>query len=307
MKNVFTNSELPHIYASNTQDAGRTSDNNFYFERGIIYSYGRHFPIAARVNELHDTYLMTTRRYSNTTARHISLVRQALRHARLIYCNNPADNISVNLQSLKSNIENAYIRADRVKYPEGRGKGQIAKISNEIQGYINEAVKLIELQNELSAINADYEIMVIPEWCSLSDNLLAAAKAFADMKKVEAERLAKERAEKERKELRKVRDYLKDWLTDNTMRIIAGFNKLPVVCRIVGEDIQTSHGAIVPIQAIKDAGLWNKIQGSYTDKTVEEYDLHISHYHGVKLDKGNMVIGCHSFAYKELARIAGIA
>ena len=46
MKNIFTNSELAHTYANQSQQSGRNSSGSFYFDGKAIYSYGRHFPIA---------------------------------------------------------------------------------------------------------------------------------------------------------------------------------------------------------------------------------------------------------------------
>lgn len=83
MKQVFNNSEVPHIWASQRQDKGRNSQGNFYFEYGTIYSYGGHFPIATI--EGRDVFF-TLRSYSNTTAKHIGAARQAASHLNFIYC-----------------------------------------------------------------------------------------------------------------------------------------------------------------------------------------------------------------------------
>ena len=60
----------------NCQDANECRrGSNFYYEGDTIYSYGSHFPIAVR----HRGYtLCTTRGYSNSTARHMSYVRQVM-------------------------------------------------------------------------------------------------------------------------------------------------------------------------------------------------------------------------------------
>ena len=78
MKNVFTNRELPHIWAHQSQESGRA--HNMFFDRGTIYSYGWHFPMARHVVDKFGgkCVLFTTEDYSNTTARHKSITRRAI-------------------------------------------------------------------------------------------------------------------------------------------------------------------------------------------------------------------------------------
>ena len=80
MKNVFDNASVAVVFAARTQSAGRNSSGSFYFTDNVIYSYGSHFPIAKIVG---DTVLITSRSYSNTTARHVSHVRSAFRSTTL--------------------------------------------------------------------------------------------------------------------------------------------------------------------------------------------------------------------------------
>lgn len=305
MKKVFDNSELPHVFARDTQIEGRNSGGSMFFEDGTFYSYGRHFAIAKRV--MPGVYLFTTRSYSPTTARHISRVRQALRGSRLVYCTDPSNSVASNVLDLRGDVESAYLRAASVKYPDGRGKGQIARISAEIVGYIEQARALIALQHELSTLTDDKTCapMDTPAWCAASDNVLLAAQAFAAQKAKDDQARDKAREAARKVELSKARAALKDWVSDNTMQIPAGAYQLPVVCRILGDGIlQTSHGARVPVAAIKSARLWALITGK---RPADYPDMMIGDYKGVKIDaKGDMSIGCHNFAFAELRRIAAI-
>lgn len=77
MKRVFRNhDEVCHVWAQQTQSQGRAG--NIFFEGKSIYSYGRHFEMARFVDD--ETVFITTRGYSVSTARHLSLVRRAVRH-----------------------------------------------------------------------------------------------------------------------------------------------------------------------------------------------------------------------------------
>lgn len=61
--------------------AGATSGrgSNLFIEGDTIYSYGYHFPVARRTGG--GTANLTTQKYSQSTARHVSIVSGALHRA----------------------------------------------------------------------------------------------------------------------------------------------------------------------------------------------------------------------------------
>lgn len=90
VKKVFSGfSDLAHKWAQQTQEEGRCS--NGFFEGDIIYSYGKHFPIARiYTNEKGErTVFFTTRTYSSTTAKHIRYTDNACSHMDMLYMSNP--------------------------------------------------------------------------------------------------------------------------------------------------------------------------------------------------------------------------
>jgi hypothetical protein len=76
MKTVFSNSEIVHIFAQQSQQSGRSG--NMFFEGNKIYSYGRHYLLAEILSET-NTIVINDKGYSNTTQKHISLITQATR------------------------------------------------------------------------------------------------------------------------------------------------------------------------------------------------------------------------------------
>jgi hypothetical protein len=105
-----TNSEIAHIWANQLEYRGQQS--NLFFERSVIYSYGYHFPIAKHID--YKTVLITMRGYSNSTAKHIRFVENAISHKDLIYCNDPTKshehNISefiIDIKKVAANLVNA--------------------------------------------------------------------------------------------------------------------------------------------------------------------------------------------------------
>lgn len=120
MKNVFQNSEIAHIWANQSQNSGRNSDNNLYFQNGKIYSYGNHFVIAKHVVNIEglNGVLFTERSYSNTTAKHISIVRQAVSHKNIIYCYYPDGLNEQNFNCWLKEVEDILPNLMKAKKPE---------------------------------------------------------------------------------------------------------------------------------------------------------------------------------------------
>lgn len=87
MRKVVKAQDVAHLFANQLQDEAMTPNRSFYFEGKSIYSYDSHFCIATFVDD--NTLLFTTRGYSNTTAKHIKVVRHATSHIKKIYCAYP--------------------------------------------------------------------------------------------------------------------------------------------------------------------------------------------------------------------------
>ena len=68
----YNNKSLADAFARGVTDG---KANNLFIERGVLYSYGYHFPIAVTKNG--KTYVNGDR-YSPSTARHQSYLRTAL-------------------------------------------------------------------------------------------------------------------------------------------------------------------------------------------------------------------------------------
>ena len=129
MKTVFSNQELFHIYASGAQEYGRSANGNVYFENGVLYSYGKHFPIAL---EYGGKYLFTRDSYSVTTSKHVSQARSALRHRDCIEL--PALRVIQELLFIKERAKHGhnpkYYKQDLPKQAAAYCKGMAREIKN---------------------------------------------------------------------------------------------------------------------------------------------------------------------------------
>jgi len=78
-KTVFSNSQLAHVWAQQTQSDGRNSNGSLYFNGTEIWSYGSHYR-AAQIHTVKGKKLalVNSRGYSPTTGQHLSDIRNAL-------------------------------------------------------------------------------------------------------------------------------------------------------------------------------------------------------------------------------------
>ena len=131
-----TNLEICKAFARGDSESYCNFYNNIFFETDLqdnrtLYSYGHHFAIA-RIDPAGNCFF-TTRSYSVTTAKHISLAASALRYYKLINCPYP-DNSAKSFEYWRKELE--YIEKDLVRARNKARRGDaINKIVNEIKTY----------------------------------------------------------------------------------------------------------------------------------------------------------------------------
>jgi hypothetical protein len=79
-RHVFSNREIPHLWAHQTQGEARNGTGSFYFRGATIYSYGSHFPIATHVrgSQGQPGILFTSEKNSVTTSQHMGMVHRSI-------------------------------------------------------------------------------------------------------------------------------------------------------------------------------------------------------------------------------------
>lgn len=85
MKTVFNGSMVAHVWAQQSQESGRNAGRSFSFEGEVLYSYAT--PIAAftKAADGSPVVLMSSHRYSVTTAKHMSEARRAVRSQTQVF------------------------------------------------------------------------------------------------------------------------------------------------------------------------------------------------------------------------------
>lgn len=284
MKTVFTNREVPHIWAQQSQREGRGS--HLFFEGPTIYSYGRHFPIAHFIDR--DTVLFTTRRYSMSTAKHISYTRRAIRDGvKIIYVCDPAatdqtENVTHLVQDTMSLARTAR-RAHKVNrdryYAEVEGNtAAIAEIIQRFKVKVPSAVKV--------------------EWALLKSKAFdREGWARYDARRAEIEAETKRAAEKARKEAEAAAlDRLNEWKAGENVRAP---HTQDIHLRATEDNIETSWGASIPKTIARK--LWTRIKAG---QSVSEMNL--GHYRANGYQSGILQVGCHRVRIEEMERLSKI-
>ncbi len=274
MKNIFTNSELAHTYANQSQQRGRTSSGSFYFEGKTIYSYGQHFPIANIVtnDKGEEVMLFTYRNYSNTTSKQISIVRSATRQYKKIYCHTPKGNHSTNFDNWLKLAKQQAEKLKKAKKPEL---------------YLNE---LNRLNSEVSEYTQFFSLE-IPQYLisvlSIKDKneyLQYESKAVEFAKIEEAKRL------KEQK--KKFKEDIKKWFNLETSRLYTTYKY--DFLRINDNRIETTQAVQIPL------AIGKKLYELIRDNKLSVGDK-VLNYSVNEIGK-EIKIGCHTFKQSYLLK-----
>ncbi len=303
-KHVFDTSEIPHLWAHKTQGDARNKQGNFYFEDGVIYSFGRHFPIARHItgSQGQPGVILTTRTYSSTTGGHVHAVRNAIPDTIPVFNANPGDySHSEILSEYKKRLAGVIEDATAPRLRDAtRAKHYDAAVA--IVEEANRYAEFVGIKSRLSMpVSGDIE--------ALKET---ARKTEAARVKAEREKRERERAEvqaymeahaahfrrwRETGDDVYVHDGAQHWLRFPTEAML----------RVIGNDeVVTSHGARVPMEhaeraykivaALRRAGKTYKRNG---------HSLHIGHYVIDSVDaEGTVKAGCHVILWAEIERLA---
>lgn len=300
MKTVFSNHELPHIWARQTQQNGRSG--SMFFEGTKIYSYGRHFCMANIIKP--GIVLFTDRTYSVSTAKHLSQTHGAVSHMEFITVPHPEnenlfDNLNAWVNRIKSQIEDIENPRKRPQTKEA-AKGELSNLVRNIERFFEVTGQSANKKSKYeSEENTRKEFLL---YFDVAKNLQALPELKAKLeRKAKAEKKAQEKRDAERRAER-LKDLLQ-WRAGSKRNIYGGrFDGEPVYLRAtrnsinLPDEIQTSRGASVSYNAGKL--LFQAIQAG---RDVKGYD--IDGYTVISVN-GTLKIGCHEIDMKEVNRFA---
>jgi 3-methyladenine DNA glycosylase Mpg len=272
MRNVFSNSELAHTYANQTQNSGRSS--SMFFEGRTIYSYGYHFPICSiTTNEKGETALLfTTRGYSNTTGKHITIVRSATKQYKKIYCNNPKGTHEENFKAWLNSSEQIAKGLINARKPE--------KYLTEIAYNKGQA----EQYSEFFGIGIPQNLQDVFNISNKQEYLKLYEKQI-EFEKQEAKRRLREQKIQ-------FKEQFKKWLNEETDRLYTNYKY--DFLRIKDDRVETTQAVKIPLELAKRLYLSIKNGSLSVGDKILNYSI----------DKvgQEIKIGCHTFTKPYLLR-----
>lgn len=274
-----TNAEIAHIWANELNYKGQ--QGNLFFQGKTVYSYGYHFAIAKHID--YKTVLITTRGYSNSTAKHIQLVKQAISHKDKIYCFNPTGSHDENINRFIIEINNIAMKLIRATKPE--------KYLLEIDYIKNRLYKYLEYFN----------LKLSKEQASKID--IKSKEDFAEKVKIEQAKIEKE----EKKLIAKgkklypiyvhnFRNGLKNEFTALESKYLGKYIMSignPVLFKIKETEIESTKGIKIPINIAK------RYINKFLNNELRQLDQ-ILNYTILKVDKNSLVVGCHNIFKNEI-------
>jgi hypothetical protein len=274
-----TNSEIAHIWANQLEYKGQ--QGNLYYSGSIIYSYGYHFAIAKHID--YKTVLMTNRGYSNSTAKHINLVRSAISHKDVIYCNDPTKSHDHNISEFINQIVYQAGFLVNAKKPE-KYLFNIDNIKTKLDQYIGYFNLKLD-KKQLEKINI----------YSKEDYLKVFEKQNKAIIKAEKKEIALG------KKLYPVfvnnfRNNLKNDFTNIEQKALHKYNNLiggPILFKITSSGIQSSKGINLTIEVAK------RYINKFLSHEIKVADK-ILNYSVDQINKDFIKIGCHNIYRNEI-------
>lgn len=305
MKHVFNTNEVAHIWAAQKQYEGRNSGGNFYFEKEIIYSYGRHFPIARIVG---NDVLFTLRRYSSSTDKHTYKTRSAISHKNIIWCYYVPTYLTKDCYEHTQNI-NEWKAKIKILFGE-LGNKRIRDIKGRIDD-INCHINRLNIYCSFFKIKVkDKELKSLLK--------MAASPAF-----VESAREAKDKAnaahERKMKEAAKAYEqYIILWRNSDNKAISDMPDKTKELCNLYNRTanpytrlrynaaqnrVETSKGVQIPVEIAKRA--FTALNGCIEGEC-NELDIPVLDYTITKTTKEALIAGCHTIPKEDVNYIANL-
>lgn len=283
MKKVFSNSEICHVFAQQTQEECKTTTNNIFFYGKQIYSYGYHYLLAEVIND--NSILINNTGYSSSTGKHINLITNATRQYKQHFyndvCLNNVYNSILSYSKSRINARKKEIYAlEIIKKFESllSFANEFKKVPTSNSSMQDSFITLIELKKneKFKEIKKIYKAIVKDK-----DKFIEAGK--------ERDKKAKLKAKKEYKDLLiKFFNYEIEYIT----------RKVPEDYLRISKDktrIETTQGVKINIQDAKN--LYKMIQEGKDIKGTR-----INNYTIISLN-GTLKIGCHNINVENMHEI----
>lgn len=262
-------------------DHGKTN-GAVYVDNGILYSYGRHFPLGIRCGSIdgRPAYLLNSRQYSVTTSKHQSWTRSATHHGECLSVPMSGDTpcgYSMN-RAVCDYVEREVKEGERGTL--SRGSRIRANSLDRIHAAVNIATRYPVFVKAYGAALDKSEAKRLAKVAAWSEARLdgLAEKLAEDTRK----QLARQKRETA-KQAKEERADLARWIAGEDVRR----NFTATALRAQGDEVCTTRGACVPLSAA--VALWK----AWNTGRVK-VGQHIGPYTLNEIGPDALVIGCHT-------------
>lgn len=297
MKQVHKTKEIAHMWANGIQPLARNPQNNFFYDGKDIFSYRTSY-IAGRIYFKSSTVreqfaLVNSDRYSVTTAKHLRLIRDALRgNMPHFSVPDPAD-LSGAVKHLDQCARDTLARTIEFKRPLSKTDALDALVN--ITRQFSEASKLRKLIGRKPITPAS------AQWKKATAKMRALVKRHTELnspsnlirKEREREKRAHARAEKLKA---KLAGDVAHWKNGGHAR--ASLRDLPfdLLKRVDQETVETSRSVRVPFERAERIYFIAK-RGIPVDGE------HVGGYSAHSMGAGIVKVGCHKFRLEDVAEV----
>jgi hypothetical protein len=304
MKIVFTDLRaIAHIWANQTQIEARNAGRNFYFSGPTIYSYGSHFPIATILEKDGEKFcIMTNRTYSNTTSKHIQIVRHA-NNLPTIFCENVP--IGYKINSVFSDKIDSYFHSENIKAWESKLKFQFGKLANARK----KEIYILEIQRiakQLEKYLTFFDLKA-PKHLKLLLSSTDSAE-FTNYLESEKNRIAKDKAKALKIQKLSHFESLTKWRSFEFSRLSSRFENVDYLRYNAAKNrIETSQHIEIPLQI--GLNFWDKIQsiilsgGCVSGGCGDKLGKFMDAYEIKEITAKHIVIGCHCILISEIKNL----
>ena len=304
MKVVFTGLRaIAHIWANQTQTEAKNAGRNFYFNGPTIFSYGSHFPIATILEKDGENFcIMTNRSYSNTTSKHIQIVRHA-NNLPVIFCENVPSGYDI--KGIFTEKIDSHFHSENIKAWESKLKYQFSKLASARK----KEIYILEIQSVAAQIEKYLTFFNLKAPKHLKSLILSTDSAeFTNYLESEKTRIAKGKAKALRAQKLAHAESLAKWRIFGFSRLSSRFENVDYLRYNAAKNrIETSQHVEIPLQI--GLNFWDKIQsiissggcvaGGCGDKLGKFMDA----YEIKEITAKHIVIGCHCILISEIKNL----
>lgn len=302
VKHVFKRGETAHAWVHEKVDHGRSASSRMSFDGNRFYSYNT--VIAARVNYAgRRAYLLTTRRYSNTTNGHQAEVRHALPDTEIV--------LEVSGGNRGSSLIPWHTDKPTLKEIRAYAREEIAYSLNAAAHAFLKAKRARVERRRLWALEEANEWLTnarkIEGFFGLRGKLTTDLSGLVEKIAADQRALAKMAAERSRLAKIEAQETLDKWLAGEDVIYPYSLRKYGTRLRardtFLGRFVETSLGIQIPYDEARVAFTWLMSHRAKGWRMNGEH-FKIADYDVSSVSETGVVAGCHRVTWDEIERVA---